>query len=127
MVGACIYGRRSPDDFGGGPGYGPGSDSMESYRVQNYEDRQTEVDSAGSYNPYMDYPEGYTDCGERGEYSDVSLRSDLGSDYVEDPPMEVEVLYGDSLADSDVQPVVSGNDEPPARRYHPRLRPGGIA
>ncbi|KAK1786122.1 hypothetical protein P4O66_017850, partial [Electrophorus voltai] len=87
----------------------------------DYENWHTEVDSTGSYNPYIDYYEGYTDCGARGEYSDVSLWSDLGSDYVEDPPMKVvEVLYGDSLADSDIQPVMFGNDEPPAPMIPPK-------
>ncbi|KAK1785635.1 hypothetical protein P4O66_018270, partial [Electrophorus voltai] len=100
---------------GGGPEYGPGSDSTESCRDQpDYKNWHMEVDSAVSYDPYMDYYEGYADCGEKGEYSDVSLRSDLGSDYVEDPPMVIEeVLYGDSLVDSDVQSVVSRNKEPP--------------
>ncbi|KAK1784437.1 hypothetical protein P4O66_011372, partial [Electrophorus voltai] len=111
--------------FLGGPEYGPGSDSVESCRDQpDYENRHMEEDSAGSYDPYMDYYEGYTDYGERGEYSDISLWSDLGSDYVEDPPMEVEeVLYGDSLANSHVRSVVSGNDEPPASMIPPKALP----
>ncbi|KAK1791435.1 hypothetical protein P4O66_013447, partial [Electrophorus voltai] len=76
----------------------------------------------------MDYSEGYAEYGERGEYSDVSLWSDLGSDYGKDPPMEVEeVLHGDSLADSVVYSAISGNDDPlprtilpkdPPRRFH---------
>ncbi|KAK1800243.1 hypothetical protein P4O66_000289 [Electrophorus voltai] len=77
----------------------------------DYENWHSEVDSAGSCDPYMDYSEGYAEYGERAEYSDISLWSDLGSDYGEDPPMEVEeVLHGDSLADSDVHFVISGND-----------------
>ncbi|KAK1792085.1 hypothetical protein P4O66_001860 [Electrophorus voltai] len=69
----------------------------------------------------MDYSEGYAEYGERGEYSDVSLRSDLGSNYGEDPPMEVEeVLHGDSRTDIDVHSGVSGNDEPPTRMIPPK-------
>ncbi|KAK1785527.1 hypothetical protein P4O66_018891, partial [Electrophorus voltai] len=103
--------------LGGGPVYGPGSDSAESYGDQpGYDNRHSEVDSTGSYDLYMDHPEGHAEYGERVEYSDVSLRSDMGSNYGEDPPMEVEeVLPGDSLADSDICSVVSRIDEPPAR------------
>ncbi|KAK1793200.1 hypothetical protein P4O66_011601 [Electrophorus voltai] len=73
--------------------------------------------SAGSKDPYMDYYEGYADYGGRGECSDISLRLDLGFDYVEDLSMEVEeVLYGDPLTDSDVESVISRSDEPPAHR-----------
>ncbi|KAK1804003.1 hypothetical protein P4O66_003760 [Electrophorus voltai] len=109
-------GVEATRQFWGCRDYVPGLDSVESYRAQpDYEDRHTEVDFAGSYNPYMYYYEGYSDCGVRGEYSDISLQLDLGSVYVEDPPVEVkEVLYGDSLTDCDVQSVVSGNDKPPA-------------
>ncbi|KAK1806980.1 hypothetical protein P4O66_005461, partial [Electrophorus voltai] len=89
-----------------------GLDSTESYRDQpDYENRHSELDSAESCEPYMDYYEGYAEYGEREEYSDISLRSDLGSDYAEDPSMEVEeVLYGDSPTDIDA-PSVSGTYE----------------
>ncbi|KAK1785827.1 hypothetical protein P4O66_003202 [Electrophorus voltai] len=106
----------------GGPEYGPGSDSVESYRPQpDYEDWHLEVDSAGCY---LDYYEGYLECGDRGECSDVSLQSDLESDYVEDPPMEVEeVLYGDPPTDSDVQSAISKKDEPPVPKIPPKAPP----
>ncbi|KAK1802129.1 hypothetical protein P4O66_021757 [Electrophorus voltai] len=92
--------------------------------IPDYENWHSEVDSAGSYNPYMDYSEGYAEYGERGEYSDVTLWFDLGSDYGKDPPMEVaEVLHGDSLADSDIHSVVSRNDEPPACMTPPKALP----
>ncbi|KAK1802121.1 hypothetical protein P4O66_004374 [Electrophorus voltai] len=59
-IGEEAAGRFSPP-----PKYGPGSDSKESYRPQpNYEDRHMEVDSTGSYDPYMEFHEGYTDYGE---------------------------------------------------------------
>ncbi|KAK1803195.1 hypothetical protein P4O66_021722, partial [Electrophorus voltai] len=51
----------------GGPVYGPGSDSADSYRDQpDYNNQHSEVDSAGTYDPYMDYSEGYAEYGERG-------------------------------------------------------------
>ncbi|KAK1801389.1 hypothetical protein P4O66_023065 [Electrophorus voltai] len=63
----------------------------------------------------MDDYKGCDDCGKKGEYSDISLRLNMGSDYVEVPLMEVEeVLHGDSQPDSDAQSVISENDEPPA-------------
>ncbi|KAK1806104.1 hypothetical protein P4O66_012815 [Electrophorus voltai] len=93
----------------GGPEYGPGSDPAESYGPQpDYENRHSEVDSAGSYDPYMDYYKGYADYGDYGECRAISLRLDLGFDYVEDPSMEVEeVLYGDPPNFSDVESVDS--------------------
>ncbi|KAK1797756.1 hypothetical protein P4O66_008104 [Electrophorus voltai] len=116
-------GEEATGGFWGGPGYGPESDSEESYRPQpDYgeryvEDQYSEVDSAGSYDPYMDCCEGYADYGGNRECSDVSLWSELGFDCVEDPSMEVEeVLYGDPPTDSDVEYAVSGSDEPPAPR-----------
>ncbi|KAK1802534.1 hypothetical protein P4O66_004189 [Electrophorus voltai] len=73
--------------------------------------RYSEVHSAGFYDPYLDY----TDYGGNGECRDVSLRSDLGFDCVEDPSMAVEeVVYGDPPTDSDVESAVSRSDEPPA-------------
>ncbi|KAK1801576.1 hypothetical protein P4O66_004536 [Electrophorus voltai] len=69
------------------PEYGPGSDSEESYRPQpDSEDQHTEVDSAGSYDRYMDFHEGSAEHGEYGECSDISLRFD----YSENPSMDVE-------------------------------------
>ncbi|KAK1793807.1 hypothetical protein P4O66_001533 [Electrophorus voltai] len=54
-----------------GPVYGPGSESAESYGNQlDYENRHSEVDSAGSYDPYLDDYSGY---GDYGKYSDISL------------------------------------------------------
>ncbi|KAK1792982.1 hypothetical protein P4O66_001699 [Electrophorus voltai] len=49
-------GREKPADrFWGGPVYGPGSDGAESYGEQpDQEDRYSEMDSAGSYDPYLD-------------------------------------------------------------------------
>ncbi|KAK1793962.1 hypothetical protein P4O66_010876, partial [Electrophorus voltai] len=100
-----------------GPDYGPGSDSAESYRDQpDYKNRHSEEDSTTpTWITIRD------DCGEKREYSDISLRSDMGSDYAEDPPMEVEeVLHGDSPADSDALSVVSENDAPPAPTRWPK-------
>ncbi|KAK1789907.1 hypothetical protein P4O66_002236 [Electrophorus voltai] len=118
--------------LGGPPKYGPGSDSAESYRPQPYsEDRHAEVDSAGSYDPYMDFHEGYTDYGEYGECRDISLRSDLGFDYGEDSSMEVEeVLYGDPPNGSDVESADSESDEAlalqiPPKANHPKLHKEG--
>ncbi|KAK1786483.1 hypothetical protein P4O66_017625, partial [Electrophorus voltai] len=64
--------------FLGGSDYGPGSDSAESYRDQaNYVNQHSEVNSAGSYDPYMDDYKGCNNCGVKGEYRDVSLWSDI--------------------------------------------------
>ncbi|KAK1789441.1 hypothetical protein P4O66_015370 [Electrophorus voltai] len=81
-------------------------------------DWHAEVDSTGSYDHYMDFHKGYTDYGEYRECCDVSLRSDLGFDYGEDPSMEVEeVFYGD--------PPNGRATSPRHFRYRPRLRLGG--
>ncbi|KAK1802657.1 hypothetical protein P4O66_004171 [Electrophorus voltai] len=65
--------------------------SAESYGDQpDYENRRSEVDSTGSYNPCLDDYGVYADYGEKGECSDISLRSDMGSDREQDTPMEVE-------------------------------------
>ncbi|KAK1788417.1 hypothetical protein P4O66_016849, partial [Electrophorus voltai] len=88
------------------------------------EDRHTEMDSAGSYDPYMDFYKGYADYGDNGECSDVSLWSDLGFDYGEEPPMEVEeVLCGDSPNVSDVESADYESDEPPALKIPPKALP----
>ncbi|KAK1798483.1 hypothetical protein P4O66_006775 [Electrophorus voltai] len=75
----------------------------------------------------MDEYKGCDDCGEKGEYSDLSLRSDMGSDYEEDPPMEVkEVLHAASPKDSDAWSVVSENDEPPPPTKRPKAPRGSL-
>ncbi|KAK1792565.1 hypothetical protein P4O66_012499 [Electrophorus voltai] len=75
-------GREEPADlFWGGPVYGPGSDGAESYGEQlEQEDRYLEMDSAGSYDPYLDDHMGDKDYGETEECNDVCLQSDRGSD-----------------------------------------------
>ncbi|KAK1805902.1 hypothetical protein P4O66_012795, partial [Electrophorus voltai] len=66
----------------GGPECGAGSDSVESYKPESDyrdwygEDQYPELDSAWSYDPYMDDQEGYAALGESKEFSDVSFRSD---------------------------------------------------
>ncbi|KAK1804780.1 hypothetical protein P4O66_003628 [Electrophorus voltai] len=119
------WGKRPLDNFGGPPEYGPGSDSKESYRPQpDYEDRHTEVDSAGSYNHFMDFHEGYADYGEYRECSDVSLLSEVGFDYGEDPSMEVEeVLCGDPPNSSDMAAADFKSEEAPARQIPPKALP----
>ncbi|KAK1794597.1 hypothetical protein P4O66_001317 [Electrophorus voltai] len=90
----------------------------------DYKDWHSEVDSVGSYNPYMDYYEGYADYADNGESSDVSQRSDLVFDYVEDPSMEVvEVLYGDPPNVSDIESADSKSDEPLALKIPPKAPP----
>ncbi|KAK1793812.1 hypothetical protein P4O66_001539 [Electrophorus voltai] len=72
----------------------------------------------------MDYYKGYVDYGDNGECSDVSLWSDLGFDYVEDPSMEVEeVLNGDPPNVSDVESAASKSNEPPALKIPPKASP----
>ncbi|KAK1800521.1 hypothetical protein P4O66_005740, partial [Electrophorus voltai] len=88
-------GEEPTGGYWGGPVYGPGSDSAESYRDQtDYDNRHSEADSAGSYGPYMDYSEGYAEYGER-----------------------------EGSTATDVRSVVSGNDEPPARTIPPKAPP----
>ncbi|KAK1795975.1 hypothetical protein P4O66_009076, partial [Electrophorus voltai] len=53
------------------------------------------MDSAGSYDPYLDNPMGDTDYGETEECSDVCLQSESGSDCEEESPMDVEHPHGD--------------------------------
>ncbi|KAK1793770.1 hypothetical protein P4O66_001506 [Electrophorus voltai] len=59
-------GREEPaEQFWRGPVYGPGSNGAESYGEQpDQEDRYSEMDSAGSYDPYLDDHMGDTDYGE---------------------------------------------------------------
>ncbi|KAK1797480.1 hypothetical protein P4O66_008331 [Electrophorus voltai] len=85
-------GRQEPTvQFWGGPVYGPGSDGAESYGEQpDKEDRYSEMDSAGSYDPYLEDHRGDTDYRETEECSDVCLQSDSGSDCEDEAPMEVE-------------------------------------
>ncbi|KAK1796266.1 hypothetical protein P4O66_009339 [Electrophorus voltai] len=55
-------GEEPTGRFWGGPDYGPGLDSAESYRDQpDYKNRHSEVDSTGCYDPYMN---NYKDCDE---------------------------------------------------------------
>ncbi|KAK1789158.1 hypothetical protein P4O66_015102 [Electrophorus voltai] len=78
------------------------------------------------YDPYMDFHKGYTDYGDYRECSDVSLRSDLGFDYGEDPSMEVEkVLYGDTNV-SDAESADSESDEPLALKIPPEGPPRSL-
>ncbi|KAK1802928.1 hypothetical protein P4O66_021456, partial [Electrophorus voltai] len=88
------------------------------------EDWHVQVDFTGSYKPYIDFYEGYMDYGDNGECSNVSLRSDLGFDYGEDPSMEVEeVLSGHPPNISDVESADSKSDEPPALKIPPKAPP----
>ncbi|KAK1796493.1 hypothetical protein P4O66_009522, partial [Electrophorus voltai] len=58
------------------------------------------------------------------ECSNISLRSDLGFDYGEDPSMEVEeVLIGDPPIVNDVASADSKSDEPPALKILPKAPP----
>ncbi|KAK1799589.1 hypothetical protein P4O66_000468 [Electrophorus voltai] len=112
----------------GGPEFGPGSDSAESYGPgSDYRDwyngvQYLESDSAGFYDPTMDYHEGYMDSERKGEYNDISLRSDFESDREEDPSMEVEkVLHRDPTSYSDI--ADSESDKPPAPKAPPKAPP----
>ncbi|KAK1800955.1 hypothetical protein P4O66_004716 [Electrophorus voltai] len=78
------------------------------------------MDSAGFYDPCMDYLEGCAVYGERGEYCDVGLRSEMGSDHEEDPLVE-EVPHGDPSSKSDI--TASKDDEPPAPKALPKALP----
>ncbi|KAK1784810.1 hypothetical protein P4O66_003482 [Electrophorus voltai] len=60
-----LQGGRNPLNNFGGP-------SVWSYGEQlDQEDRYSEMDSAGSYDPCLDDQQGHTAYGETGEYSDV--------------------------------------------------------
>ncbi|KAK1795584.1 hypothetical protein P4O66_001082 [Electrophorus voltai] len=147
VVQVRVVQREEPTGrFWGGPVYGPGSDSVESYGDQpddenrhsevesagsyrdqsDYENRYLEVDSVVSYDPYLDDYWGYADYREKGEYSNVSLRSDMESDCEEDTPMEVEENpHRAHPSHSDAKG--SENDEPPAPKAPPRPRCPGAS
>ncbi|KAK1785815.1 hypothetical protein P4O66_003192 [Electrophorus voltai] len=132
-------GEEATGQFWGDPEYGPGSDSAESHRPPpDYEDQHAEVDSAGSYDPYMELYEGSVDYGDNRECSVISLRSNLGFNYWEDPSMDEEgVLYGDPPNISDVDSADYKSDKPlalkippkaPCRRCHSRAsKPSRVA
>ncbi|KAK1794718.1 hypothetical protein P4O66_009881 [Electrophorus voltai] len=107
----------------GGPVYGPGSDSAESYRDQlDYVNRHSEVDSAGFYSPYLEDHRGYTGYEEKGECSKVSLWLDIGSNREGNIPMEVEDdPHRDLPYHSDAKG--SWNDEPPAHKAASKALP----
>ncbi|KAK1784806.1 hypothetical protein P4O66_003476 [Electrophorus voltai] len=119
-------GREEPADrfLGGGPVYGPGSDSAETYGEQpDQADRYSEMDSAGFYGPYLDDHRGDTDYRETEECSDVCLQSDRGSDCEEEAPMEVEEYpHRDLPSHGDAKS--SERKEPPAP---PRARRPGVS
>ncbi|KAK1799449.1 hypothetical protein P4O66_007675, partial [Electrophorus voltai] len=104
-----IPGHTPGNATGGVRECGPGGDSVESYRpTSGYRDWYNDVqylksDSVESYYPM-----------ERPSVILASLHTRTTGEESTDPPMEVEeVLHGDSLADSDVHSVVSGNDTIP--------------
>ncbi|KAK1806680.1 hypothetical protein P4O66_005181, partial [Electrophorus voltai] len=101
-------GREEPaEQFWGGPVYGPGSNGTESCGEQpDQEDRYSEMDSAGLYDPYLDDHMGDTEYGETEECSDVCLQSERGSDG-----------YAKS----------SDSKEPPAPKAPPRERRPGVS
>ncbi|KAK1804149.1 hypothetical protein P4O66_020191, partial [Electrophorus voltai] len=118
-------GEEPADRFGGGgPVYGPGSDGAESCREQpDQEDRYSEMDSAGSYNPYLEDHMGDT---EYGECSDFCLQSERGSICKEEAPMEVEEYpHRDLLSHGDAKS--SESKEPPAPKASPRARHPGVS
>ncbi|KAK1790616.1 hypothetical protein P4O66_014492 [Electrophorus voltai] len=115
------YAARSPVVLGTllTPGADPGSNSAESCREQpDQEDRYSEMDSAGSYDPYLDDHMGDTDYGETEECSDICLQSESGSDCEEETPMEVEYPHRDLPSHSDTKS--SHSKEPPAPKAPPR-------
>ncbi|KAK1793797.1 hypothetical protein P4O66_001526 [Electrophorus voltai] len=116
---------RNPLDNFGGPVYDLGSASAECYGDQpDYENWHLGEDSTGSYDPYMDYNEGYAEYGERGECSDVSLRTDSEFDRGEDPALEVEeVLHRGPPSVIDVESADSRSEEPPAPKRPPKAPP----
>ncbi|KAK1789813.1 hypothetical protein P4O66_015688, partial [Electrophorus voltai] len=110
--------------LGGGPIYGQGSDSAESCRDQpDYEKWHSDVDSAGCYSPYLEDYRGYAGYEEKGECSDVSLQSDMGSVREGNIPMKVEEdPHRDLPSHSDAKG--SGNDEPSVPKAPPKALPG---
>ncbi|KAK1794586.1 hypothetical protein P4O66_001307 [Electrophorus voltai] len=78
LILALLHGSLTREEpagrFCGGPVYGLGSNSAESYGDQpDYENRHSEVDSTGFYGPYLEDISGYAGYGEKGECSDVIL------------------------------------------------------
>ncbi|KAK1795558.1 hypothetical protein P4O66_001055 [Electrophorus voltai] len=127
LILASLHGSTTGEEptgqYWAGHGYGLGLDSAESYRDQlDYENRHSEVDSAGSYDPYMNYNEGYAEYGE--ECSDVSLRTDLEFDRGEEPAMEVEEgLRRGPPSVIDTESADSRSEEPPAPKRLPKAPP----
>ncbi|KAK1804735.1 hypothetical protein P4O66_003587 [Electrophorus voltai] len=121
-------GREEPaEQFWGGPVYSPGSDIAECYREQpDQEDRYSEMDSAGSYDPCLDVDRGYTDYGETEECSDICLWSERGSNREEESPMEVEEDPHRHLPSHD-DAKSSQSKEPPLPKAPPRARCPGAS
>ncbi|KAK1797330.1 hypothetical protein P4O66_008294, partial [Electrophorus voltai] len=120
-------GEEPADRFWGGPVYGPGSDGAESCGEQpDQESRYSEMDSAGSYDPYLDDRMGDTEYGETEEYSDVCLQSERGSICEKEAPMEVEEYpHRDLPSHGDARS--SESKEPPAPKAPPRARRTGAS
>ncbi|KAK1803812.1 hypothetical protein P4O66_003736 [Electrophorus voltai] len=84
------------------------------------------MDSAGSYNPYLDDHRGDTDYGETEECSNICLQSDRGSNYEEEVPMEVEEYpHRDLPSHGDAKS--SESKEPPAPKALSRARRPGAS
>ncbi|KAK1784384.1 hypothetical protein P4O66_002699 [Electrophorus voltai] len=58
------------------------------------------MDSVGSYDPCTDYLEGCAEYGERGEYHDVGLQSEMGSNRSDDHEFLESV---ERIADQDIR------------------------
>ncbi|KAK1784076.1 hypothetical protein P4O66_004318 [Electrophorus voltai] len=114
-------GREEPADrFWGGPVYGLGLDGAEPYGEQpDQEEWYSDMDSAGSYDPYLDDHRGDTDYGETEECSDVCLQSNRGSDCKDEAPMEVE-----EYPHRDLPSHVTPKAQKARSLQHPRHRPG---
>ncbi|KAK1795657.1 hypothetical protein P4O66_001152 [Electrophorus voltai] len=119
-------GESAAGGFWGGSECGPGSDSAESYGpTLDYRDwyngvQYSESDSAGFYDPTMNYDKGCVDSERKGEYSDISLWLDFESDPDEHPSVE-EVLHRDPLSVGDT--ADSKSNEPPAPKAPPKAPP----
>ncbi|KAK1798691.1 hypothetical protein P4O66_006977 [Electrophorus voltai] len=117
-------GEEPADRFWGGAVYGPGSDGAESCGEQpDQEDQYSEMDSPGSYDPYLDDRMGETEYGETEECSDVCLQSERDSVCEEEAPMEVEEYpHRDLPSHGDAK-----SSEPPAPKAPPRARCPGAS